>query len=98
MQNNTYTIEVRSIDWVVILTRLLAKHNPKSGNDVTIVIAPDGRNTVYQIRRDFVTPEELAAVIGTTADKIALAERIILTPLVTETVWQTPTVDYIGTA
>lgn len=91
-----YTLEVRSLDWLPVLTRLITRFD-KDGKNTTVTIEPDGSMVTYSLRRDVIPADALAASIGSTADKVQSVPRIILKAFKQEG-WQVPTVDYYGLA
>lgn len=92
-----YTIEAQSIDWIVIVNKLLAKHPIEEGSD-DIVAAVGGDRVVYTVKRSLVPAAEIAKAIGASVEAVERAPRILLRPLKATEGWQKPTVDYIGTA
>lgn len=96
MQEEFYTLEVKSLDWLPVLTRLITRFD-KEGKSVTVTLEPDGTMATYSLRRDVIPADALAATIGSTAEKVLKAPRIVLGAFKQEG-WQKPTVDYYGLA
>ena len=94
---NPYYIETRGYDWLIILNRVLAKHQPKDENDIAVAAYADGR-TVFTIRRDFIPAAEIAKAIGSTPEAVTKSQRITLKPFTADKDWQKPTVSYYGLA
>lgn len=96
MSDEFYTVEVRSIDWLPVLNRMINMYD-KDGFEASIVIDPAGEFATYNLKRSVIPAEALAKTIGSTVAAVTKAPRIVLKAF-KQVGWQKATVDYYGVA
>jgi hypothetical protein len=98
MSTEQYTIEVKSVDWIVIMSNLVKTYDVEQ-TGTNIVIDPSGAYTTFFIDKTLVPADVLAKVIGATPEAVSNAtSKIVLLPLKGQKNWQEPTVNYYGMA
>lgn len=98
MSTEQYTIEVKSVDWIVIMSNLIKQYDAKQ-EATQIRVDPQGRHTTFLIDKDHMPAAALAKAIGSTPDALEKAtSKIVLMPLKGQKNWQEATVNYYGLA
>ena len=95
-EQEQYVIEVKALDWIVILATLTKRFDPK-GEHTSVIIEPSGSHATFYLDKSAIPAEALAASIGTTAAAVEKAsKKIVLMPLKGTKDWPSPNVDYYG--
>ena len=100
MTQTQYVIHAQSLDWLWMLDSLVGKIR-KDEQDmidhVNMVIFGDGTYE-FTIDKSWLPAEKLAKLVGSTAEAVLKAPKIVLKPLKGSEGWQMPTVPDIGRA
>lgn len=95
-----YALKLHSNDWMMILSNWLSKQgtlNDKPVKDAILAHLSDGSTTMY-LRKERFPAHTVAAVLGTTPDKLRAAKNIDLKHFKAQDKWEKPTVSYWGMA
>lgn len=91
-----YILEVYSLDWVWMINKFFQKNKHLKPEDG--FVAQSGDWPIYFFRKDAVTAEQIAGILGATAEEVTKSQSIQLKRLGDQTKWEKPTVNYFGEA